>query len=275
MPTTRRSALPLERFTQQRLSGGEVALDLQQRAEVVDGSERARMPVAEGLAQPLQRLAAQRLSGGEVALGLQQRAEVADGDERVRMQVAEHLACHLHRLAAQQLSGGEVALLPQQPAQVVDRFERARMPIAERLAFCLKQLAAQRLGLVELALGLQLLSEPRRGTRPCTGRSGRLSPPLGPCAAIARGRLCGSTWRSRGRRTAARAGRRLHPPSTAGTSSPPLTCRLSEGALRCATARAALQALLQRNRASPPKICSARNARSWADTGAVRAEHAY
>eukprot|EP00964_Phaeocystis_antarctica_P146411 scaffold112666_cov71-Phaeocystis_antarctica.AAC.2 len=102
-----------------------------------------------------------------------------------------------------------------------------------------------------------------RGTRPCTGRSSRLSPPLGPCAASARGRLCGSTWRSRGRRTAARAGRRLHPPSTAGTSSPPLTCRLSEGALRCATARAARAAA----EPSPPQDLLRGSARSWAEGG--------
>eukprot|EP00964_Phaeocystis_antarctica_P014992 scaffold8276_cov62-Phaeocystis_antarctica.AAC.11 len=61
----------------------------------------------------------------------------------------------------------------------------------------------------------------RRGTRPCTGRSGRLRPALGSRAATARGSGCGPTWRSRGRRTAARAGRRPCPPSTAGTSPPP------------------------------------------------------
>ena len=44
-------------FAAQQLSGGEVTLGLQQRAEVVDGGERARMPVAEGLAHSLQRLA--------------------------------------------------------------------------------------------------------------------------------------------------------------------------------------------------------------------------
>ena len=54
-----------------------------------------------------------------------------------------------------------------------------------------------------------------RGTRPCTGRSGRPRPPSGSCAAIARGSACGSTWRSRGTRRAARAGHRLHPPSIA------------------------------------------------------------
>ena len=40
----------------QRLGGGEVALGVQQHAEVVDGDERARMPIAEGLAPHLQRL---------------------------------------------------------------------------------------------------------------------------------------------------------------------------------------------------------------------------
>ena len=69
----------------------------------------------------------------------------------------------------------------------------------------------------------------------CTGRSGRLRPPLGSCAAIARGSVGGSTWRSRGTRTAARAGHRLHLPSTAGTSSPPLPFRRSGGNCCCAS----------------------------------------
>ena len=73
-----------ERLTaEQQLSGGEVALGLQQQAEVVNGEERFRMPIAELLAPHLQRLAEQRLNGGEVALGTQQPAEIADGDERV------------------------------------------------------------------------------------------------------------------------------------------------------------------------------------------------
>ena len=63
-------ALPLQRLAEQRFGGSKVALRLQQRAEVVDGAERARMPIAEDLAPPLQRLAEQRLSGAEVALGL-------------------------------------------------------------------------------------------------------------------------------------------------------------------------------------------------------------
>eukprot|EP00964_Phaeocystis_antarctica_P041821 scaffold23946_cov52-Phaeocystis_antarctica.AAC.1 len=41
---------------------------MQQVAEVANGDERVRMPIAEGLARHLQRLAQQRLSGGEVAL---------------------------------------------------------------------------------------------------------------------------------------------------------------------------------------------------------------
>eukprot|EP00964_Phaeocystis_antarctica_P040550 scaffold23178_cov54-Phaeocystis_antarctica.AAC.1 len=40
---------PLQRLANQRRSGGEVALVNQQHAEVVDGSERVRMPIAEGL----------------------------------------------------------------------------------------------------------------------------------------------------------------------------------------------------------------------------------
>ena len=61
----------------------------------------------------------------------------------------------------------------------------------------------------------------RHGTRPCTGRSGRLCPPSGPCAASARGSVRGPTWRSRGRRKAARAGRRPRPRGKAGTCPPP------------------------------------------------------
>eukprot|EP00964_Phaeocystis_antarctica_P103717 scaffold68969_cov64-Phaeocystis_antarctica.AAC.1 len=71
-------ARPLQRLAAQWLSGGEIALVLQQRAEVADGMERVRMSAAEGLTRHLQRLPEQRLSGGEVALGLQQQAEVAD-----------------------------------------------------------------------------------------------------------------------------------------------------------------------------------------------------
>eukprot|EP00964_Phaeocystis_antarctica_P031170 scaffold17644_cov54-Phaeocystis_antarctica.AAC.3 len=56
----------------------EFAFGLQQQVQVLDGAERARMTIAEGLAPHLQRLAAQRLGSGEVALGMQQRAEVVD-----------------------------------------------------------------------------------------------------------------------------------------------------------------------------------------------------
>ena len=41
-------------------------LDLQQQAEVADGGEGIRVPIAEGLALHLHRLAAQQLRGGEV-----------------------------------------------------------------------------------------------------------------------------------------------------------------------------------------------------------------
>eukprot|EP00964_Phaeocystis_antarctica_P131601 scaffold95526_cov63-Phaeocystis_antarctica.AAC.5 len=77
------------------LGAGEVALGPQQRAEVADGAERARILTAEGLALPLQRLAKQRLSGGEVALGFQHHAEVPDRDERARVKNAERLALPL------------------------------------------------------------------------------------------------------------------------------------------------------------------------------------
>ena len=40
---------PLQRLAVQRLGGSEVALGLQQRAEVVAGAERARMKIAKGL----------------------------------------------------------------------------------------------------------------------------------------------------------------------------------------------------------------------------------
>eukprot|EP00964_Phaeocystis_antarctica_P094786 scaffold61427_cov70-Phaeocystis_antarctica.AAC.3 len=114
------------------------------------------------------------------------------------------------------------------------------MPSAERRAPPLQCLTEQRLSLTELALGLQLrskrlhgegcahseaLGSAHRGTRPCTGRIGRPRPRLGSCAAIARHSACAPTWLSRGRRTAARADRRPHPLSTAGTSSPQLPSR--------------------------------------------------
>eukprot|EP00964_Phaeocystis_antarctica_P115875 scaffold79864_cov67-Phaeocystis_antarctica.AAC.2 len=116
------------------LCGGEVTLVLQQKAEVIDGEERVRVPTAERFALHLQRLAEQRLSGGEVTLGVQQPAEVGDGGQRARMPIADRLALHLQRLAAQLLSGGEVTLGVQQQAEVVDGAEGVRMPAAERLA---------------------------------------------------------------------------------------------------------------------------------------------
>eukprot|EP00964_Phaeocystis_antarctica_P111502 scaffold75857_cov64-Phaeocystis_antarctica.AAC.2 len=94
MPTAGGLALHRQRLTVQWLSGGEVALGVQQRAEAADGGERARMPIAEGLARRLQRLAVQRLSCGEVALGLQQRAEVvALGLQQLRGERAQCGAC--------------------------------------------------------------------------------------------------------------------------------------------------------------------------------------
>ena len=58
MPAAEGLALPLQRLAQQRLGGGDIALDLQQCAEIADGDERVWMPIAEGLALHLQRLAA-------------------------------------------------------------------------------------------------------------------------------------------------------------------------------------------------------------------------
>eukprot|EP00964_Phaeocystis_antarctica_P119974 scaffold83733_cov59-Phaeocystis_antarctica.AAC.3 len=85
-------ALRLQRLAVQRLSGGEVALVLQQHAEVADAGEHVRMPTALRLAHHLQRLAIQRLCGGEVAHVLQQGTEVVAGGERVLMPIAEGLA---------------------------------------------------------------------------------------------------------------------------------------------------------------------------------------
>eukprot|EP00964_Phaeocystis_antarctica_P087792 scaffold55803_cov63-Phaeocystis_antarctica.AAC.1 len=163
MPIAERLAQPLQRLAAQRLSGGEVALVLQQHAEVADGDERVRMPIAKGLALRLQRLAAQRLSGGEVSFSLQQQAEIADGDKRVWMPIANGLALPLQRLAGQQLGGGEVALGLQHRAEVANGDKRVRMPIAAGLALYLQRLAAQPLSLVELALGLQLRGERIQG----------------------------------------------------------------------------------------------------------------
>eukprot|EP00964_Phaeocystis_antarctica_P030523 scaffold17240_cov65-Phaeocystis_antarctica.AAC.1 len=104
----------------------------------------------------------------------------------------------------------------------------------------LRLLAAQLHSLVVPALGAEARRSAHRGTRPCTGRSGRPRPHLSSCAAIARGSARGSTWRSRSRRTAERAGRRLPPPSIAGTSSPPLPYGLRVKVLCDWTARCAL-----------------------------------
>eukprot|EP00964_Phaeocystis_antarctica_P089309 scaffold56948_cov61-Phaeocystis_antarctica.AAC.2 len=73
----------------------------------------------------------------------------------------------------------------------------------------------------------------RHGTRPCTDRSGRPRPPSGPCAASARGSVREPTWRCRGRRTAARAGRPARPPGTAGTAPPPPRGRACVGPNVC------------------------------------------
>eukprot|EP00964_Phaeocystis_antarctica_P024648 scaffold13819_cov73-Phaeocystis_antarctica.AAC.2 len=70
MPIAEGLTLPLQRLAAQRLSGGEVALVLQQRAECADGDERVRMPITEDFALHLQRLAAQRHSGSELTHGL-------------------------------------------------------------------------------------------------------------------------------------------------------------------------------------------------------------
>eukprot|EP00964_Phaeocystis_antarctica_P101434 scaffold66904_cov37-Phaeocystis_antarctica.AAC.2 len=93
MPIAEDITHPLQRLAEQRLSGGEVALGVQQPAEVVDGHERVRMTTAVRLACHLQRLAEQWLSGGVVALGVQQQAMVAHGGER--------RACDLRLLTAQ------------------------------------------------------------------------------------------------------------------------------------------------------------------------------
>eukprot|EP00964_Phaeocystis_antarctica_P100280 scaffold65950_cov62-Phaeocystis_antarctica.AAC.5 len=139
VPIAKRLAVHLQRLAIQQLSRGEVALDLQQVAEGVDGVERARMPAAERLAPHDQHLALQRLGGGEVALVQQQLAEIGDGAERVRMPISEQLA------------------------EVVDGGKRVRVSTAERPAVRLQRLAVQWLGLVEHALGLQLLREGVQG----------------------------------------------------------------------------------------------------------------
>eukprot|EP00964_Phaeocystis_antarctica_P081726 scaffold51150_cov82-Phaeocystis_antarctica.AAC.3 len=121
------------------------------------------------------------------------------------------------------------------------------MSSAVRLAPHLQRLAAQRLSLVVLTLGMQFPGERTQGAgasefaiRALGLEPGKPHPPLSACAAIARGSAYGSTGRSRGTHTAARAGRRLRPPSTAGTSSRPLPSSLRVK-VRCErTARRAL-----------------------------------
>ena len=111
-----------------------------------------------------------------------------------------------------------------------------------------------------------------RGTRACTGRSGRPLPHLSLCAAIARGSARGSTGRSRSRRTAGRAGRRLHPPSTAGTSSPPLPFSLRVK-VRCErTARRALCGGRAGSGERPPQNLVRRAKRPWCGSGQIRSD---
>eukprot|EP00964_Phaeocystis_antarctica_P103794 scaffold69046_cov77-Phaeocystis_antarctica.AAC.3 len=65
----------------QQLSGGVVALLLQQQAEVVDGDESVRMPIAERLACHLHRLAEQRLGLVIAALDRQLPGERIQGEQ--------------------------------------------------------------------------------------------------------------------------------------------------------------------------------------------------
>ena len=71
MPIAKRLARDIQRLAEQRLSGGQVTLGLQQHADVDDAVDCGRVLIAERLAARLQRLAEQRLSGGEVALDAQ------------------------------------------------------------------------------------------------------------------------------------------------------------------------------------------------------------
>eukprot|EP00964_Phaeocystis_antarctica_P138947 scaffold103639_cov67-Phaeocystis_antarctica.AAC.4 len=98
MPIAERLATPLQRLTKQRLSSGEVALILQQCAEVANRAERVRMAHARRLALGRQCLAVQTLSGGVVTLSVLEHAEVTNGGERVRMPIAEYLAPPLQHL---------------------------------------------------------------------------------------------------------------------------------------------------------------------------------
>lgn len=72
-------ALPLHRLAKQRLGRGEVALVLQQPAEVVDGGERARVPIAE-LAVRFKRLAVQQLGLIVLALVVQLYSELVQSE---------------------------------------------------------------------------------------------------------------------------------------------------------------------------------------------------
>eukprot|EP00964_Phaeocystis_antarctica_P031156 scaffold17633_cov65-Phaeocystis_antarctica.AAC.2 len=152
MPIAKGFASHLQRLAAQQLSGGEVALFLQQRAEVADGAERVRMPIAEGLAQHLQRLTVQRLSGGEVALGLQQVPKVVDRDERVWMPIIEHLAPHPQSLAEQRLSLVALALVLQLCSEGVQGAADALTIRALGLEPCTQQLDAQRIAVMVHAL---------------------------------------------------------------------------------------------------------------------------
>ena len=80
MPIAVGLALPHQRLALQRLCGGEVALGVQQRAEVADGEERVWMSIAEGPAVHLQPLTVQRLGLVQLALGLQLRGEHIQGE---------------------------------------------------------------------------------------------------------------------------------------------------------------------------------------------------
>jgi len=70
VPVAERLSLGLQCLAIQHLRAVQVALGLQQRAEVVDRVERVRVPVAERLSEPLHRLAKQHLRALQVALVL-------------------------------------------------------------------------------------------------------------------------------------------------------------------------------------------------------------
>eukprot|EP00964_Phaeocystis_antarctica_P031263 scaffold17691_cov72-Phaeocystis_antarctica.AAC.2 len=140
------------RWWMERLCGGEVAVVLQQRAEVDDGGERVRMPTAEGLALHLQRLAAQRFSSGVVTLAGQHHGEVVHPFERARMPTAVRLSLFLQRLAAQRLSLVELALGLQLRGERTQG-EGCVLPIcALGLEPCSQKLEAQRIAVLVHAL---------------------------------------------------------------------------------------------------------------------------